>query len=304
VVALSLKYYRAIPKLFEFLLKETTQDTDGQKATNDFFTWLDRRFNSYWVTGIALTLTLGLNGIYFHQILDPKPFTDWMTGGEHLLLLSSGGLGLTDVGMFAAFIQIVLIYWVFNLVWRGAVLAWGLHELFNERAFPVRIQPLHPDRCCGLRRIGEVAMLLNMTLFLLGIYISLKVVDKIVMQDSPLSADIGNPIMLGAYFIVAPLLFFFPLGAAHERMAEAREKFLEPVSRHHEQLFSKLGEARLDEKGQVAVQTFAELDQTINRLHKEISVWPFDFRSLQAFTGSDKTSGTRKTTAWPPRHDT
>ena len=129
-------------------------------------------------------------------------------------------------------------------------------------------------------------MLLNLTLFVLGIYISLKVVDKIVIQGSPLAEDIGNPLMLGAYLILAPLLFFLPLGAAHRQMNDARQKFLEPVSENCARLFSELANVSLDDKGHTAIQTFSALDTARIQLHKDIPVWPFDFRSLQAFVGT------------------
>jgi hypothetical protein len=283
VVALTLRYYREIPNLFAFLLRETAESPEHQPGVSEYYAWLDRRFNSYWVTGGALAVTVILNLVYFYQILEHQDFPDWITNGELFSFASTKARGLTFIGSYAALIQVVLIYWVLNLLWRGAVLAWGLHEFFNRRNFPIGIEPLHPDRCCGLRKIGDVAMLLNLTLFLLGIYISLKVVDKIVIQDSPLGADIGNPIMLGGYLMLAPLLFFFPLGAAHRRMNEARQRFLTPISQRCEGLLSELVNAGLDEKGLTAVQTFSELDGARSRLRKEIPVWPFDFRSLQAF---------------------
>ncbi|MFQ5912004.1 MAG: hypothetical protein ACE5JS_02360 [Nitrospinota bacterium] len=90
--------------------------------------------------------------------------------------------------------------------------------MFNQKGFSIRIEPLHPDGCCGLGNIGAVAMKLNMISFLIGIYLSLKVIDKVIVQGRSLGADIGNPIMLGGYAILAPLLFFFPLAAAHDRM--------------------------------------------------------------------------------------
>jgi hypothetical protein len=283
VVSLTLKYYLEIPILFEFLLQKTDQ---SHKHLDEFYTWLDRRFNSYWVSSAALALTIGLNMIYFYQIFQHQEFTDWITSGKLLGFLSTRGRGLTTVGFYAALIQTVLVYWILNLLWRGAILAWGLHELFNKRNYPVKIQPLHPDHCCGLRKIGDVAMLLNLTLFVLGIYISLKVIDKIVIQNSSLGEDIGNPIMLGGYLIVAPLLFFFPLGAAHRQLNDAKERFLEPVNQKCERLFSELADVTLDDKGFTAVQAFSALDTAITRLHKEIPVWPFDFRSLQAFAGT------------------
>jgi hypothetical protein len=283
VVSLTLKYYLEIPILFELLLQKTDQ---SHKHLDEFYTWLDRRFNSYWVSSAALALTIGLNMIYFYQIFQHQEFTDWITSGKLLGFLSTRGRGLTTVGLYAALIQTVLVYWILNLLWRGAILAWGLHELFNKRNYPVKIQPLHPDHCCGLRKIGDVAMLLNLTLFDLGIYISLKVIDKIVIQNSSLGEDIGNPIMLGGYLIIAPLLFFFPLGAAHRQLNDAKERFLEPVNQKCERLFSELADVTLDDKGFTAVQAFSALDTAITRLHKEIPVWPFDFRSLQAFAGT------------------
>ena len=284
VVALTLKYYREIPKLFAFLAGRT-EDRESGSGLRDFHGWLDRRFNSYWVTGATALISLALNVYYFKQILESQPCKGWMTSGEIFASTTSSG-GLTPIGLYAGVIQFVLIYWVLNLVWRGAVLAWGLHAFFNTRNFPVRIEPRHPDRCCGLSKIGDVAMLLNLTLFLLGIYLSLKVIDKIVIQGSPLSIDIGNPVMLGSYLIVAPLLFFFPLGAAHRQMSAARDRFLEPLRHRLETLMGDLAETTLDERGRTAVETFSALDREITRLHRAIPVWPFDFRSLRAFAGT------------------
>ena len=124
VVSLTLKYYLEIPILFDFILQKTDQT---HKNLDEFHTWLDRRFNSYWVSGAALALTIGLNVIYFYQIFQHQGFTDWITSGELLGFLSKQGRGLTTVGLYAALIQTVLVYWILNLLWRGSVLAWGLH---------------------------------------------------------------------------------------------------------------------------------------------------------------------------------
>jgi hypothetical protein len=288
MVSLTLKYYQEIPNLFEFLLRKTDQgESDTDNTDRDkFYSWLDHRFNSYWVSGSALALSISLSVIYFYQIFQNQEFGDWITSGELLGFLFPHGRGFTAVGLYAALILIVILYWVANLIWRGIVLAWGLHELFNIRNYPVNIRPFHPDNCCGLRKIGDVAMLLNLTLFILGIYVSLKVIDKIVIQNSSLSLDIGNPIMLAAYLLIAPLLFFLPLAAPHRQMNEAKETFLEPVNRTCERLFGELADVTLDDKGSAALQAFSALDATIVRLHKEIPVWPFDFRSVRAFAAT------------------
>jgi len=286
VVALGFKYCREIPRLFQYLFKEMTLTDDDAPEVRAFYRWLDRWFNNYGVLVAIIALTLALNAIYFYQILQEQKFTGWMTNGGILRAWATGCRGLTAIGVYAAIIQIVLIYWVLNLLWRGGVLAWGLHEFFNKRGFPITLEPLHPDGRGGLSRIGDVVMLLNLTLFALGVYVSLKVVDKIVIQGSSLWADIGNPFMLTGYVILAPLLFFFPLGAAHRCMQEAKESFLRPVSQRCEMLFRELSRMDLDDKGNTAVRAFTELTNVKNALRKEIPVWPFDFRSLQAFVGT------------------
>ncbi len=286
VVALSLKYYSEIPRLFVYLFEEIAEIPESEKKADNFYRWLDARFNSYRVSGLILALTLVLNALYFSQILQEQKFIGWMTSGELLGPLLGWKRGLTLIGLYAGVIQIVLIYWVLNLLWRGVVLAWGLHEFFNRRGFTIKVKPLHPDGCGGFGKIGDVAMLLNLTLFLLGIYVSLKVVDKVVIQGSSLGADIGNPIMLAGYVILAPLLFFFPLGAVHRLMKRAKEQFLSPVGQQCTRLFGELASAGLDDKGLVAVRTFSELKKVRSSLRKEIPVWPFDFKSLQVFVGT------------------
>ena len=47
VVSLTLKYYLEIPNLFEFLLDQTTQSHENQTGLDEFYAWLDRRFNCY-----------------------------------------------------------------------------------------------------------------------------------------------------------------------------------------------------------------------------------------------------------------
>ncbi len=286
VAGLTLQYYQAIPRLLGHLCGEAAALGAEPAELDDYLAWLRRRFNSYRLSFAFFAVTLLLNLYYFREILNKEGFESWMTDGMLFIGFSAAGRGFSLIGLYAALVQIVLIYSTFHLLWRGAVLAWGLYEFFNGRGFSVRIEPLHPDGCCGLKPIGNVAMLLNMTLFMLGLYVSLKVIDRLVVQQAPLSADIGNPIMLGAYVIVAPLLFFLPLSAAHRRMKEAKEAFILPVSRRCEALFAQLSRADHTDDGLRSIQVFAEMDKMRDSMKRGISVWPFDFRSLGAFVAT------------------
>ena len=129
-------------------------------------------------------------------------------------------------------------------------------------------------------------MILNLILFMLGIYVSLKVIDKMVIQHSSIFADIGNPLMLGTYAILAPLLFFFPLGASHETMKRAKLEFIGDISKIIQQLQLQLKKIDPDAKGLAAVQTFSEMVKVRNEMIRTIPVWPFNFKSLEGFFGA------------------
>ena len=281
VVGLSVKYFQEIPKLFVHLA--TSKPPSRSPAEYEAFqTWLSRQFNRAAVPMVMLLLTLVLNVVYYYQILKYEPDQSWITNGP--LLRDRFGLpaGLSYVGAFSAVIQVSLIYWMGNLAWKSFVLAWGLHRYFNTERLDVHVDPLHVDGCCGLRRIGEVSMIFNGIMFLIGIYLSLKVIDKVAVQSAELARDIGNPVLLGCYAVIVPALFFLPLGAAHRRMREEKEKFLQPIADRYRQLVLSVVPPRSD----VDYEAIQKIRALYGDLARQIPVWPFNFRSLEAFFGT------------------
>jgi hypothetical protein len=209
VIGLTLRFYQGIPDLFEFLFENTLQEKQPEQIDN-FRKWLAARFNGYLHPVVFMGATFVLNYLYFSQILD-RENPSWMVGGPILMDVLSSRQGLTPVGAYAALIQVVLIYWALVLIWKAVIFSWGLHEFFNAGKFNIKLDLWHPDGSCGLKRISSTCMFFNYILLLFGVYISLKVIDKIMVQNLPLFSDIGNPLMLGGYAILAPLLFFFRL---------------------------------------------------------------------------------------------
>ena len=68
-----------------------------------------------------------------------------------------------------------------------------------------------------------MAMLFNVIIFIIGLYVSLTVLDKMFVQGSSPYADITIPLYLGGYVLIAPLLFFLPLGSARRTMKQAKK---------------------------------------------------------------------------------
>lgn len=214
-----------------------------------------------------------------------------MTDGYWLKILIKDGknpCGFTGVGVYAALIQLVVTYWCMNLAFRAAICYWGLYEFFDNREkwnFQIKINVLHPDRCAGLGRIGDLAMLFNIIIFIIGIYVSLTVFDKIELQESKALADFTVPLYLGGYILLAPMMFFLPLGSARLRMKEAKIDFLRPISERSEQLV-KLSAADSRDESSQAVADFFEMDKLRIQIEKEIPVWPFNLKSFLKFSGA------------------
>lgn len=286
---LSFKYYQEVPKLFDHLFDDiVVGGPDNRKS--EFYKWLDLRINNYVLTILILIFSLSLTLLFFYQKqLGCKE--GWMTSGDWLKIVikdEKDPCGFTGVGLYAAIIQLVITYWCMNLAFRAAICYWGLYELFENRKkwnFQIKINVLHPDRCAGLGRIGDVAMLFNIIIFIIGIYVSLTVFDKIQLQESEALADFAVPLYLGGYILLAPMMFFLPLGSARRRMKEARIEFLRPISERSEQL-AKLSAVDSREESSQAVADFFEMDKLRIQIEKEIPVWPFDLKSFLKFSGA------------------
>ena len=227
IIGLMLHFYIEIPKLFLEITK-FTKEREQERYTR-FTTWMERWFNSYFAKVSIFLLACSLNGVYYHQLLN-SPEHSWISDGTLLREQLGTARGFSIVGLYSALLQTFLSYLMLNLTWTSFVFAFGLRRYFNVYRFEINVEPLHADRCCGLKRIGDVAMIVNTILFLFGIYLSLKVVDKIVVQGFPLWSDIGNPTLLLGYAILAPLMFFLPLTAAHKVMKDEKQRFLQIVS--------------------------------------------------------------------------
>ncbi len=279
IVALTVKYYRRVPALFRELATDLPDEERPRFLR--FLKTADMAFNPPLLYVAFLLLTLGLNAIYYSQALDPEQGSSWITDGSLLRGLLIQDTGFSVAGLFSVVVQVGLVYWMTHLAWNAVVFAWALHRFFREFGPSIEVKPLHEDGCSGLKRIGDVSMIFNVVLFLVGLYLSLKVIDRIVVQNQSLLDDIGNPVFLGSYALLAPLLFFLPLAAPHRRMEEVKRDYLRPLV---EQYAAQVDSIRVD--GEDRYEELAKLDSLIKALKKRLPVWPFNVRSLKSFFGA------------------
>ncbi|WP_455219638.1 hypothetical protein [Kaarinaea lacus] len=275
IIALSLVYYKAIPDLFfnqligKVAIPVSNDTAFLEKYKKEFYD----QFNHWWIPVLAIVIAVTMTSFYLPQVRD-YAFESWMFHSQKL----------TRIGMYAIGVQVVLGYWMLNLFIRALVFSKLLNDLFNDKRFTITLNAAHSDNACGLRSIFRVTSILNIILFLAGIYLSLIVIDKWVVQEVGLFGDISGPVMLATYALVAPLLFFLPLWAPHNAMWKAKEAFIQPVCYKLENNIKELNEAGGSDESKLSLLT--KLREERLNLLKQIPVWPFDIKSLNAFFGA------------------
>ena len=285
ILVLSMYYYKAVPDLFfnhligKVVIPRSSDDNFLKEYKKEFFS----QFNQLWLPVTAFLIAVGLTTFYLIKVKD-NPFDGWLFQYTEENGIKGGAKRITGVGIYATLIQVVLGYWIINLIFRALIFSKLLNELFSGKRFTVILNPAHEDNACGLSRIFQVSTMLNVMIFLIGIYMSLIVIDKWVIQDVSLINDMVSPVMLASYALLAPLLFFLPLWAPHNEMRDAKDAFIKPVCKQIEKVNNDISDTGECDKNKINL--LSKLRRERLKLLKQIPVWPFDIRSLNTFFGA------------------
>jgi hypothetical protein len=165
-------------------------------------------------------------------------------------------------------------------VTRCIVLSFFLRALVAA-ARPLRVLPLHPDKCGGLRPVGQLGLRNQYTLTVLGINIVLLLVTW-------WHTAIGNVVIVGsmAYLILGPVIFMAPLLPFRAGMQDAKKDWTHEVARAVRVEMKRLRE-------QIRKNKITKPDEeSIERLRKvgaaivELPIWPFDPSTLRKFAAA------------------
>ena len=235
-----------------------------------------RLFSSPWGPRICAIVALSAEALELCQIL---------------LGNLSVSLPIRDVSGTTVLICFLILSPVFILGWymiciiiiRLVSVIIGLRELF--RIARLKIQPLHPDKCGGLRRLNQYALHVTYLIAVAGFglcVIGYSLHAEGVLFDAPLLIA-----GLVAYMVLAPVLFFGTLGTAHASMKEAKESLIREIS---EQFLRDYEAARRDlsrnaTEMKAIVEKLEQL-QVLYRMLDSFPVWPFDAASVRKFAAA------------------
>jgi hypothetical protein len=263
----------AYPKIFQTLFSEKIIEADEQ--TNQIINRSSSLLTSRQISGILLILSL-VSGFIFAwsvPISDPS-YTSWISVSPVVPWIRS----LFNV--LSAYVAAMLI---FDII----VLIRAFSEIFGIQN--IRVRPSHPDKAGGLGIIGRFSANLSYLIAVFGLLVSISLWSN-TMPAGIASIELFFIIKIGGvilYLLMAPILFFLPLYAAHKAMVKFRDNFLLGIGKEMDEEYVKI---------QASYDTVepSELERTTKRINyfrglaeqvKDFPVWPFNSQNIRKFYG-------------------
>jgi hypothetical protein len=270
------QFYYMLPDLIGSLVDLCAPSgRDGIEASQ-IFNRVTRRLRSRFTARIVFLTSVVFTLSIAHQLLN-QGFEGWMTEGEYFSFLSAQGSGLTGLGVFALLVELVLMYWVLMFLIQSIFLILAIKEIFESDEWTVRYEPGHADLCCGFKLVGDVSLRIYIALIILGVYLMIKLYDKLLIQDVAIYDDAKSIVFVSMYCVVAPLIFHFSIFRCHRFMRQGRLNLLKPMEKLYGRYISDLRDLSSNPKPEHLIDKLVMQDNAVASLRKRIRVYPFRF---------------------------
>jgi hypothetical protein len=285
-LGLSLYFYNTYPGVLQYLYN-TTATAPDKAIFHNLCKKIDRSVNNKIIPIAAFLVSIIFTAYIYINYLSICDVYSWMTNGPYLTNFSTCGdypiKGFTNRGVVAFIIQVMLTTWILIFAIRSLLFIRGLFDLFNSKETNVRLDPFHPDGVSGLTKLSQLATLQAMMLFSLGIYVSLKVIDRIYFQQISIFDGIGNTVAIVSYVVIAPTVFFLILGSAYHKMLEAKESVISILCDKVKDVLIQIKAESDYAENKKKLEYLKNLEEQKTSLQKSILVWPFNVKSIQGF---------------------
>jgi len=178
-------------------------------------------------------------------------------------------------GIMVYSITIFLVIQFLLIAHKALVLLDFPRNLYRE--FKIETKFLHPDRCGGLRPLGDLCIRFDYILLILLIYLILR-----IFFHYDIEFEVYFYLFLSvAYFSIVTLIFFYPLWPIHALMKTQKRALMNKLSKKLDPMYRELivGRTNISAKD---LEKIGKMDMIYNRAN-EMPVWPFDTGSLIKF---------------------
>ena len=206
---------------------------------------------------------------YWTYVQEPVGF--WIaTGGT---LLPVGYVYLACIWMFYTMIPVYVL--------RSLAISFLMRDVVAHAQ--LRILPLHPDHCGGLRPVGQLGLRNQYGLSVFGVNVVLLAAVSTIYLPVPASLYYMIAAASVAYVFVGPIVFMGPLLAFRGGMLRMKTELMSEVAQRLRRELTRI-------RAQITSGAISREDEELlDRLRKigavidELPVWPFDASTLRRF---------------------
>ncbi|MEL6556225.1 MAG: hypothetical protein AAFQ63_22625 [Cyanobacteria bacterium J06621_11] len=168
---------------------------------------------------------------------------------------------------------------VLNLISNIGILHSILQTELEKQDF--KINPLHPDKCGGLRCLSDYAIRTAYLAAVLGIMVGF-IEYQFITQGTEIAWYVHLIVPLD--ILLSIVCFFGPLVAAHRGMKRAKNELLLEISKQFQSDYSQIhagltNDAETLQKGAAKIQEL----QAFYAVTNDFPIWPFDVRIFRQF---------------------
>jgi ABC-type multidrug transport system fused ATPase/permease subunit len=182
-------------------------------------------------------------------------------------------------------------YFVGILAWKVGVIAIFVYHLGNHFSF--KIQSNHPDRCGGLKPLGDLCLLVALLLLVPAIYYSVWGFINAFNADPSLNTyalwTLNFRTILFALIVLTFLIFFLPLSSIHNQMVKCKQEIQDELDQLSQVMDNILEELRTQattvspQQGEEKLMSMRFI-QKVYEENSSVPTWPFDWKTIARFS--------------------
>lgn len=267
-------YANKLPKVLH-QLKENEIIKTNHREWNKFIDNANDIYSKWYYTIGPHLIALVITGALVYVFRHPKNAIWYSLETDHFFYV-------------AGWAQIIVYYITFYTFSLGMLNIFASYKVLSVLFSSNRliVQPLHPDKCGGLAPLGALSRTLIYWIISIGIIVALNVWNNYYVLNRHFDDPLQISIIVG-YLVMAYVIFFLPMHAAHKPMKEAKEEELKLIHQYISKVNIEIKKDFTEFKDidNHALENFNNAKQMYD-ITSEMPVYPYNLKTIAAFVTS------------------
>ena len=210
----------------------------------------------------------------------------WLTLRANASISSGSWVGAGGTWSKVTYLSSLFVLYVVILFFAVRCVSGGLFLNSIVQMGRVFMQPFHPDRCGGMRPIGQLGLRNQYVVTILGLNVVVLAAEILRVQAHD-AAHLAI-VLAGAlvYLTLGPIVFLGPLLPFHGQMRRSKEDALlivvQRLKAEYERVAAQIREGAVTAGDIAVIERVRQWGKSV----EELPVWPFDTRTLVRFASA------------------